>query len=155
MPPPCSAPGVAAVLADTPKHSHSALATVCPPPWGGVRYSTVQYSAVQYSTVQYLGRGSGERLRLARESSWDWRPGLDIGYRQKSAVDISIGLVSVGAGIGNKEALWGVYLAACSRAQIYEQMETAVLCGDFPVTIALTTPLQPVKQSGKHVYECH
>ena len=34
-------------------------------------------------------------------------------------------------------------MAACSLAQIYEEMETAAaLCGDFPVTITFTRVLQ-------------
>ena len=38
----------------------------------------------------------------------------------------------------------GCLFGRLQLAQIYEQMETAAaLCGDFPVTIALTAPLQP------------
>ena len=39
----------------------------------------------------------------------------------------------------------GCLFGRLQLAQIYEEMETtaALLCGDFPVTIALTAPLQP------------
>ena len=120
-----------------------------------LQYDTVQYSTVQYGTVQYLGRGSGERLRLARERSWDWRPGLDIGYRQKSAVDISIGLVSVGAGSATRRR-YKVFIWPPAASHRFMRRWRLLLCcaGIFPSLSPSLLLYSRGLQSRKHVYEC-